>query len=83
LVAWSVFHPSPHIWQGLRGVFTFFQAKQGVGRLNNNSLGVKERGGGVKTDGVYLQRIIRKAFVSYIEPSEKYVQIGLLLAKKK
>jgi hypothetical protein len=52
----SVFHPSPHIWQGLIGPFTSVQAKKVMGWVDDCSLGVQEEA--VKTPGVYPQRIV-------------------------
>jgi hypothetical protein len=60
--------------------FSSVQAKKGVGRFNNNSLGVQE--GAVTTPSVFLQRMVREAFVSYTERSEKCINIVLVLAKK-
>ncbi len=55
--------------------------KKGVGRRNNNSFGVQEEA--VMTSGEYIQRRVCQAFVLSKKRSEKCVQIGLVLGKKK
>jgi hypothetical protein len=66
-------HPSPHIWQGLGGLFTSVQAKKGdlAGEIITS---YRAQEGAMTTPGVSIYGIVHKTIMSYVHRARRRVR---------